>query len=150
MRKLKVNELKEQNEKYLNLGVQITDFDNGYISDIISEIATNNVDIYTSDLLDWAKDGINYIEEAIAEFGTSNDFLGMIRQGQYLAFEQELNTDIETMLLYFMYDYIEKMGIEEITEEQQDKLENDFDFEDINEKLENLIEYIKDVFESEV
>ena len=59
--------------------------------EIIHEIADNNVDIYTSDLLKWVGESENYqfVEDAISEFGFPNntegkpDFIKAIMQGQY-------------------------------------------------------------------
>ena len=155
MNKLKVKELKK--ELFTgDFGDCFCDYDNGYICDIITEIADNHIDIYTVDLLNWCKDNYTYIEEALAEFGTpknSNgnaDFLKIIQQGQYLAFEQDLYNNLEDNLKNFTYNYIlNELKIEEITEEQKEKI-LDFDFTDNNEQLENIIEYIRNIFEKEV
>ena len=155
MEKLKVKELKK--ELFTgDFGDCFCDYDNGYICDIITEIADNHIDIYTVDLLNWCKDNYTYIEEALDEFGTpknSNgnaDFLKIIQQGQYLAFEQDLYNNLEDNLKNFTYNYIlNELKIEEITEEQKEKI-LDFDFTDNNEQLENIIEYIRNIFEKEV
>lgn len=150
MEKLRIEDLKK--DLYLgDFGEYFADYDNGYICDIISEIADNNVDIYNYDLIEWAKDNYNYIDDAVAEFGvdTQNfDFWGIIRQGQYLYNDNDLYENLEDSLKFYMYDYIEKtLKIEEITEEQNDDL-LDFDFSDNNERLENLIDHINEVMES--
>ena len=65
---LKIEDLKK--ELYTgDFGDCFCDYDNGYICDIITEIADNHVDIYNSDLLDWAKGNYSYIEESILGFG---------------------------------------------------------------------------------
>ena len=46
-------------------GNNITQYDSGYICDVFSEIADSNVDIYTSDLFDWGKNNIYYIDDSI-------------------------------------------------------------------------------------
>jgi hypothetical protein len=153
MEKLRIEDLKK--DLYLgDLGEYFNDYDNGYICDIISEIAGNNVDIYNYDLLEWAKGNYSYIEEALDEFGTPTDgngkadFLKIIQQGQYYANERDLYDNLEDSLKFFMYDYIEKtLKIEKITENQNDGL-LDFDFSDNNEMLENLIEHISEVIET--
>ena len=71
-------------------GNNITQYDSGYICDVFSEIADSNVDIYTSDLFEWGKSNMYYIDEATKEFGNPNDILRQIQQGQYYAYEQEL------------------------------------------------------------
>ena len=48
--------------------------DEDNISDVVSEIADNNVDIYNTDLLEWLAGNYSVFEEAIDEFGfPSND-----------------------------------------------------------------------------
>lgn len=143
MRKLKIEELKKELWTG-DLGDRLRDYSNGYICDIITEIADNNVDIYYSDLFEWAKNNFSIIEEANEEFGTPNDITKQIQQGEFLAFERELYENLEDNLKYFIYDYIEKdLKIKEITEEQNENL-LDWDFSDNNEQLENLIEHINE------
>ena len=71
-------------------GEDITSYDSGYVCDIFSEIADSNVDIYTSDLFDWGKNNLWYIDEATKEFGDPHDILRQLQQAQYYAYEQEL------------------------------------------------------------
>lgn len=154
MEKLKIEDLKK--DLYFgDLGDYFRDYNNGYIGDIIAEIADNNIDIYNSDLMDWAKGNTSYIEEALEEFGTPTnnrgqaDFMRIIQQGQYLCNEQDLYNNLEDSLKFFMYDYIEKeLKIKELTEEQNDNL-LDWDFSDNNEQLENLIEHIENILINE-
>jgi hypothetical protein len=144
MKKLKIEELK----RILNtgdLGEYFRDYDNGYICDIITEIADNNIDIYTNDLFEWAKGNYSYIEEVNEEMGTPTNIIKQIQQAQYYTNEHELYDNLEESLQYFMYDYIEKdLKIDEITEEQSENL-LDWDFSENNEQLENLIDHIKEV-----
>ena len=146
--KIKIEELKK--DLFVgDLGDRFGDYDSGYICDIITEIADNNVDIYYSDLFEWAKNNFSIIEEANEEMGAPNDITKQIQQGQFLAFERELYDNLEDNLKYFMYDYIEKnLKIEELTEEQNEKL-LDWDFSDNNEQLENLIDHINEILEEE-
>lgn len=154
MDKLKIEDLKK-GLYFGDLGDYFRDYNNGYICDIITEIADNNIDIYNSDLMDWAKGNTSYIEEALEEFGTPTnnrgqaDFMRIIQQGQYLCNEQDLYNNLEDSLKFFMYDYIEKeLKIKELTEEQNDNL-LDWDFSDNNEHLENLIEHIENILINE-
>lgn len=153
---LKISDLKS----YLNigdLGDCFRDYSNGYICDIISEIADNHVYIYNYDLLEWAKDNYGYIEEALDEFGTptdsrgKTDFIKIIQQGQYYAYEQELYNNLHDNIEYFILDYIEKtLDFEEITETQYNTLKYEIDFEDNNEELENIIEKIDEIIKKEM
>lgn len=154
MEKLKTQELKKDLFTG-DLGDRFRDYDKGFICDIISEIADNNIDMYTVDLLEWAKNNFSYIEEGLDEYGTPTDsngkadFLRIIQQGQYIEYERDLYDNLEDSLIYFMYDYIEKdLEILELTEEQNDNL-LDFDFTNNNEELENLIDHIKEVLQIE-
>lgn len=145
---LKIEDLRK--ELYTgDFGDCICDYDNGYICDIITEIADSHVDVYTSDLLDWARDNYSYIDEANEEFGRADDFLGEIRQGQFLYNERDLYDNLEDSLKLFAYVYIQNvLGIEEITEEQNEDL-LDYDYTDNNDELENIIDHIEEVFETE-
>lgn len=150
MENLKIEELK--NDLYLgDLGEYFEDYNDGYICDIISEIADNNVPIYYSEIWKMAEENQDYIEEALSEFGTPTDSRGIpdltriFQQGLYYKNEQEIYENLEDTLKFYMYNYIEEnLNIKEITEEQNDDL-LDWDFKDNNEQLENLIEHIEEI-----
>lgn len=148
MKNLKIEELRKE----LNLGElgeYFVDYDNGYICDIITEISDNHIDIYTSDLFDWAKNYFSYIEEANTEIGTPTDILQQIQQGQFYYYEQNIYNNLEDIMLNYMYNYIENvLNIKEITENQNEDL-LDFDFNDNFEMLENLIDHINEVLKIE-
>lgn len=146
MRKLKVNELMK-NLKLGEFGDNFCDYDKGYVCDIITEIADNNIDIYQIDLIDWAKDNVANINDAMIEFGTPDDFLQIIQQGQYYANERELYNNLADCLKNFAYNYIlNVLKIDEITEEQNKKLLK-YDFDDSNIELEDIVDYVKNIFE---
>lgn len=148
MKKIKIEDLKK--DLFLgDFGEYFADYDSGYICDIITEIADNNVDIYYYDLFEWAKNNFSYINEANEELGTPADITKQIQQGQYYANERNLYENLDEILQFFMYDYIEKyLNIKEITEEQNENL-LDWDFTDNNEMLENLIEHINEILKIE-
>lgn len=154
MEKLKIEELK--NDLYLGeLGDRFVDYNEGYICDIISEIADNNVPIYTNYIWKEASENSNYIEEALDEYGTPTDYHGktdilrILTQGLYYKNECDLYDNLEDSLKFWAYNYIEyKLKIKEITEEQNDNL-LDWDFSDHNKELENLIKHIDNIFEEE-
>ena len=128
----------------------ITDYNRGYICDIIQEIADNEVDIYTSDLLEFAKNHYEYIEQAVNEglVDTSKfDFLGAIRSGEYLYISEDLNSNVDDIILYKIYKYIlDDLKIVEITDEQADEiLLIDID---TNNRLENVLEDVNNIFEN--
>ena len=150
MKKLNLTELRKG--LYIGeLGDYFVDYDNGYICDIITEIVDNNIDIYYSDLLDFAKDNFNYINDAITEFGKPDDFFDYIKQGEYYYFEQDMYNNLKDILKNYMYNYIEnKLNIKEITEEQNNKLLNGFEFDNNDKTLENLINFINEIMEVSV
>lgn len=150
MKNLKIKELKK--DLFIgDLGEEFTNYNQGYIGDIISEIADNNTPIYYNDIWEEAKENQEYIEEALQDFGTPTDSNGnadlikIFQQGIYLKNEQEIYKNLKDNLKYFMYDYIEKdLKINELTEKQNNDL-LEWDFGDNNEQLENLIEHIEKI-----
>lgn len=138
-----------------NLGEDFCDYSDGYIGDIITEIADNHVAIYYSEIFEWAKDNISYIEEALKEFGTPQngsgnaDFIKIIQQGQYYANEQDLYENLKDTILFRIYDYLQHdLDIAEITEEQQAEIEA-LNVEDNDERLENLLQQAKNIVKNE-
>lgn len=147
---INIKEIKEETKENLRFTYcdNICDYDSGYICDIISEIADNNVDIYYNDLFEWAKNNTSWIEEANEELGTPTDITKQIQQGQYIAYTQELYDNFDDMIQLFIYDYIyNTLNIEEITEEQKEEL--DMLNYDNNDKLENIIDDISEVLSDE-
>lgn len=148
MEKLKIKDLKK--DLFIgDFGYDFIDYSDGCICDIITEIAYNNVDICTQDLLDWIPDNYSYIEEANQEMGVPDDFIKQIQQGQHYFNERNIYEHLEDILKYYMYDFIENnLDIKEITEEQNERL-LDFDFNDNNELLENLLDHASKALEEE-
>lgn len=118
------SKLKEMDQEQYN--ISLCDFasysSDSYISDIISELSDSNVSIYTSDLLEWAVENYNYIDDAISEFGSCNDFISCIRQGQYYYYNEYMNDNINDYILYYSLNYLLSQNVEELTNEQYDDL----------------------------
>ena len=125
-------------------GNNITQYDSGYICDVFSEIADSNVDIYTSDLFDWGKNNMYYIDEATKEFGDPHDILRQIQQGQYYAYEQELYENKDDIIKYFAYTYLNDNNIK-LNVEQEEDLDDYLSSVDSNDKLEDIIYYCKNI-----
>ena len=123
-------------------GNNITQYDSGYICDVFSEIADSNVDIYTSDLFDWGKNNMYYIDEATKEFGDPHDILRQIQQGQYYAYEQELYENKDDIIKYFAYTYLNDNNIK-LNVEQEEDLDDYLSSVDSNDKLEDIIDYCR-------
>ena len=122
----------------------IVDYDNGYICDIISEIADNNVDIYTSDLLDWLRYNYSIVEDANREFGTPDDIIKQCQQGQYYKYNNDLYDVMDDMILLFAYNYLRDNDIE-LNAEQLEELESELSTIDNNDKLEDIIDKIEEI-----
>lgn len=152
MEKLKIEDLR--NELYLgDYGNDFINYEKGYICDIISEIADNNVPIYNTEIWSQVEENSNYVEEALQEFGTPIDNNGQVdlikifQQGLYYKNEQDIYENLEEILKNWMYNYIEyTLNIKEITEKENDELLL-YDFSDHNSTLEELVEYISEVLE---
>ena len=144
---MKIEELKK--DLYLgDYGEEITNYLSGYICDIITEIADNNVDIHYYDLFEWAKNNFSIIEEANEEMGIINpDITKQIQQGQFYLYQRDLYENLENIIKYYVFDYIENaLELKEITEEQLNELEFEIDFTDYNERLENINDKINGIF----
>jgi hypothetical protein len=78
-----------------------------YLGDKISEYCDGMIDIYYYDLRKWAVDNYGYIEEAVDEFGIGEkfDFHGVIQQGQYFAYTQEMYELVSEFLDYIENNY---------------------------------------------
>ena len=125
-------------------GEDITSYDSGYVCDIFSEIADSNVDIYTSDLFDWGKNNLWYIDEATKEFGDPHDILRQLQQAQYYAYEQELYENKDDIIKYFAYTYLNDNNIK-LNVEQEEDLDDYLSSVDSNDKLEDIIDYCKNI-----
>lgn len=122
----------------------IVDYNDGYICDIISEIADNNVDIYTYDLLDWLRYNYDVVEEANREFGTPEDIIKQCQQGQYYKYNNDLYDVIDDMILLFAYNYLRVNDIE-FNAEQLEELESELSNIDNNDKLEDIVDKIEEI-----
>lgn len=145
----KIEELKnEVSKNFESYEEYITEYYNheNDIDEIIRDIADNNVDIYTSDLMDWVKDNYNYVEDYIKEFGIDSnnfDFIGAVRGGQYLYIKETLYNNKSDMLEYLAYYILQEKDIEEIDEDKATEISMiDFDRIDTIEELEDELNEI--------
>lgn len=145
---MKIEELKK--DLYLgDYGEEIANYSSGYVCDIITEIADNNVDIYYYDLFEWAKNNFSIIEEANEELGINPNIIKQIQQGQFYSYQRDLYENLENIIKYYVFDYIQEvLEIEEITEEQLNELEIEIDFTDNSERLENINDEINEIFKN--
>lgn len=114
-----------------------------YITDCISWASDDLVDIYTKDLLDWACDNYDMIDESINELGQPDKFLDIIRQGQYYSNDRQMYEDLNEIVklsaLYMIDDNEQKDNLNEV---DIDKIIDELDLE--TETFEELSDYITD------
>lgn len=147
---LKINEL------YNNLkssGNCLTDYDNGYICDIISEIADNQVDIYNSDLKEWASSHFEEIANAISEFGwdgCGKDLYKAVQIAQYTENENEIYSELSESLENFALSYMEHdLKMQEISDENWEEIQDFLSEIDNNNRLEEITDFIDELFQDE-
>ena len=137
----------KQNISY-SYGEQILDYNDGYICDIFSSIASNNIDIYSSDLFDWAKDNTWYIDESVREYGNCGDLIKQIQMAQGYAYEQELYENQEDILKFYAYNYLKDNDIN-LNENQIDDLDLFIEHLDNNNYLSDIDDYCKELSKEE-
>lgn len=112
---------RENGLKHMDINCLCGYSDTMYLYDVISEIADNNVSIYTSDLYDWLKEDYNnsdWVNQYKQEFGAREEIDGEIRGGQYLCYYDDLCNNVNDLLLYYYYDLLMVNNITEISEEE--------------------------------
>ena len=122
----------------------------GNISDSISEYADSSVDIYNSDLLDWAKDHLGDIEEANQEFGIPEDggIIKQIMQAQYMVKQNELLDSIKEGVVLKAWKVASEYT-ESVTDEQAQELDNMDAYIDSNNRIDDITDQVKEILEIE-
>ena len=96
-------------------------------------------DIYHYDLFEWCKTNFDYVNDWIAECGSSGDIIKDIQGGQYQQISEELYQNMEEMLLLFTYNYLYVNEII-LNDEQLEELERDINqVQTIKRDLDNYI-----------
>lgn len=115
-----------------------------YICDAISERADSNVDIYNWDLIEWAKSHICEIDEAAEELGKPESFIGYIQQAQFIVNERNLYEGLEKAIILHAWK-IASERVEEVTEEQADRLDAMDSIIDNNNRVEDIESEVKNI-----
>ena len=150
--KYNVKEIKVlMNELCLNdMEEQILEFSNGYIDDLLGEIAGNNVSIYTNDLLNYLSNNINDINDNISNMGFSGDILNHISDVWYYNNIEELWGNINDIVKYFVLDniidYMIEYNIKNISEEDIDNIIDENCSDNID-RLDTIVDNIEYYFE---
>ena len=139
------------NELCLNdMEEQILEFSNGYIDDLLGEIAGNNVSIYTNDLLNYLSNNINDINDNINNMGFSGDILSHISDVWYYNNIEELWGNINDIVKYFVLDniidYMIEYNIKNISEEDIDNMVNENCSDNID-RIDTIVDNIECYFE---
>lgn len=137
---MKRNKINYTNENNRDLVANCIDSRNEYICDAISETADSNVDIYTSDLLEWAAHNYEYCDEAaqngLVDMHCDNIMVKLARAGQYEYYTQELYKERAAIVLEYAFEHL---GVDEIDDDLAEILENkadDFDrFNEIDDEI---------------
>lgn len=129
----------------------LCDYNDGcYICDAIAQISDYRIDIYYKDLFDWAKDNFSEIKEANKEYGNVDpDITRQIQQAQYYVNTNYCYGNIEDMLKVYCYNVLKQNDMLEISESQNEKLEeyiNQLETDDFLPSFDDL----KDILEEEV
>lgn len=149
---LKVQDLKNE-IKINDLSQELTGYSDGYICDVISEIADSNTSIMYCDIKDFICNNFDMLEEAINEFGWDGCGSNIYKAGQmaeYLQNERTIYDELSESLLYYAYDYLLNQCTIELTEEQNEKLTDFVNGLDNNDRLDDINDFINDeLFEND-
>lgn len=126
-----------------------------YICDAISERADSMVDVYTYDLLEWAKTHISEIDEAADELGMPNTdnaagsvINALIMQAQYLVNSRNLYDGLNNAVILQAWS-IASERVEEVTEDQADKLNALDAIIDNNNRISDIEDEVKQILNIE-
>ena len=139
------------NELCLNdMEEQVVEFSNGYVDDVFGEIASNNVSIYTSDLLDYLSNNMDSVNNNIISMGFSGDILDHISDVWYNNNVDELYGNMNDIVKYFVLDnIIECMIDNDVKNISEEDLDNiiDENYSDNIDRLDTIIDNIECYFE---
>lgn len=147
----RLNDLRNELEELSDISnIFIGSYDTGYIDDAIAECADNQVDIYYSDLWDWANGNEGYIDDAIDEFGWNKEkgIIGAIQMGQYKMYYDELMNDYDLIKTYLLLNYLDDLGVEELEDDVWSDLKSKLNDCDTFRSIEQLANSIKNTEEN--
>ena len=131
----------------------LSDYDHGYICDIISEIADSNTSIYYSDIIKFISENVEAVNDTIAEFGWEGCGSDLYKAGQMAEFTQLQNAMYEELgdgLYNFAISYLEHDAkVEEITEEQHEAIKDLCAETDHNDRMEDFTEKLDEIINAE-
>lgn len=151
MTMLKVSEI--QRDKLNSYIDCLNDYDNGYICDIISEIADSHTSIYYSDIIEFISNNVEEVNGTIEEYGWDGCGSDLYKAGQtaeYRKNENEMYKELEQGLFNVALSYIEyTLEVEEISDEQLNEIDNLCYDTDNNDRLEDFLEKVEEIVSGE-
>ena len=151
MTMLKVSEIERNNlDSFIDC---LNDYDNGYICDIISEIADSNTSVYHSDIIEFISNNVEEVNDVIEELGWDGCGGDLYRAGQAAEFgknENEMYNELEEGLFNVALSHIQyTMEVEKISDEQLDEIEALCSDTDNNDRLEDFLEKVEEIVNGE-
>lgn len=144
------------------IGEYFADYGSGYICDIITEIADNQISIWTNDQIDFAMENDEFADEAVSsglacsgrEFfelnrnATFRDYVAHVGVcAWYEKNSQDLYENLAENVRLAVCTALRENGIEDLTDEQIEEIEAiDFDEDD---RLEDVIAQAFAIFEDD-
>ena len=131
----------------------LNDYDQGYICDIISEVADSNTSIYYSDIIEFISNNVEEVNDTIEEFGWNGCGSDLYKAGQMAECrknENEMYEELEQGLFNVALSHIQyTMEIEEISDEQLDEIEGLCSDTDNNDRLDDFLEKVEEIVNGE-
>lgn len=151
MTMLKVSEIERNSlDSFIDC---LNDYDNGYICDIISEIADSHTSIYYSDIIEFISNNVEEVNGTIEEYGWDGCGSDLYKAGQMAECrknENEMYEELEQGLFNVALSYIEyTLEVEKILDEQLDEINNLCYDTDNNDRLEDFLEKVKEIVNGE-
>jgi len=111
----------------------------GSVSDILREIAEKHVQDNHAELLEWLGNHYDYFEQYINNQGVGEAFnlFGMIKQAQFEYLSFHIGSDL--MRAYAYHFILNELELQEITKEQNEKIE------DLVRALDDLMEFKEEI-----
>lgn len=151
MAMLKVSEIERNNlDSFIDC---LNDYDNGYICDIISEIADSHTSIYYSDIIEFISNNVEEVNDAIEEYGWDGCGSDLYKAGQaaeYRKNEHDMYNELEEGLFNVALSYIQyTMEVEEMSDEQLEEIEDLCADTDSNDRLDDFLGEIENIVNGE-
>lgn len=142
----------------------MSNYDSGYVCDIISEIADNYIPIYNNEVWEYASSISEYIEEAIEEGlaptdGRDIDLIKIFQSGYYVYYQRALYQNLDEMVYNMMAskvneflngdgaEFLGNIDLDDIASEIEslsDSYDNNNKMSDIEYESDRIIQAIKD------